>query len=88
VRICAGRRHDRNRISLGRKERQVFPRRFSPQQTRFRLTVINDVPLEDYVTSVISSEIERKVSARTAKGSRGDFAQLAVVPEGKCRSSR
>ena len=40
-----------------RKERQVFRGAFRLVKTRAGLTVINDVSLEEYVTSVISSEM-------------------------------
>jgi stage II sporulation protein D len=40
-----------------RKERQVFRGAFRLIKREAGLTVINDVPLEDYVTSVISSEM-------------------------------
>ena len=40
-----------------RKERQVFRGAFRLMKRETGLTVINDVPLEDYVTSVISSEM-------------------------------
>jgi SpoIID/LytB domain protein len=40
-----------------RKERQVFRGAFRLVKRDAGLTVINDVPLEDYVTSVISSEM-------------------------------
>jgi stage II sporulation protein D len=40
-----------------RKERQVFRGSFRIVKRQAGLTVINDVPLEDYVTSVISSEM-------------------------------
>jgi SpoIID/LytB domain protein len=40
-----------------RKERQVFRGAFRLMKRDAGLTVINDVPLEDYVTSVISSEM-------------------------------
>ena len=40
-----------------RKERQVFRGAFRFVKTRAGLTVINDVSLEEYVTSVISSEM-------------------------------
>jgi peptidoglycan hydrolase-like amidase len=48
-------------IGLGfhweRKERQVFRGVFRLIKREAGLTVVNDVPLEDYVTSVISSEM-------------------------------
>ncbi|MFZ0676346.1 SpoIID/LytB domain-containing protein, partial [Candidatus Binatus sp.] len=40
-----------------RKERQIFRGAFRLIKREAGLTVINDVPLEDYVTSVISSEM-------------------------------
>jgi stage II sporulation protein D len=40
-----------------RKERQVFRGAFRLIKREAGLTVVNDVPLEDYVTSVISSEM-------------------------------
>src|SRR6266850_493156 len=40
-----------------RKERQVFRGTFRVVKRDAGLTVINDVPLEEYVTSVISSEM-------------------------------
>src|SRR6266850_6299160 len=40
-----------------RKERQVFRGAFRLVKPQAGLTVINDVPLEEYVTSVISSEM-------------------------------
>jgi stage II sporulation protein D len=40
-----------------RKERQVFRGAIRPIKREAGLTVINEVPLEDYVTSVISSEM-------------------------------
>src|SRR5712672_2827602 len=40
-----------------RKERQVFHGAFRLVKRAAGLTVINDVPLEEYVTSVISSEM-------------------------------
>jgi stage II sporulation protein D len=52
-----------NNVTIGigfhweRKERQVFRGAFRLIKREAGLTVINDVPLEDYVTSVISSEM-------------------------------
>ncbi len=43
-----------------RKERQVFRGAFRLSKRDSGLTVINDVPLEDYVTSVISSEMSAR----------------------------
>ncbi|MGA9471440.1 MAG: SpoIID/LytB domain-containing protein, partial [Terriglobales bacterium] len=40
-----------------RKERQIFRGAFRLIKREAGLTIINDVPLEDYVTSVISSEM-------------------------------
>ncbi len=52
-----------NNVTIGigfhweRKERQVFRGAFRLVKREAGLTVINDVPLEEYVTSVISSEM-------------------------------
>ena len=57
VRVCAGRRHDRNRISLGTQGAPGFPRGFSPRKASGGPDGDQRCPLEEYVTSVISSEM-------------------------------
>ena len=82
--VCARRRHHRNRISLGTQgATSISWRSFRLIKREAGLTVINDVSLEEYVTSVISSEMSASCPSRNAESSRGDFAQLAVVSEGE-----
>jgi len=50
-----------------RKERQVFRGAFRLIKREAGLTVINDVPLEDYVTSVISSEMSASCPLESLK---------------------
>jgi SpoIID/LytB domain protein len=50
-----------------RKERQVFRGAFRLVKREAGLTVINDVPLEDYVTSVISSEMSASCPIESLK---------------------
>jgi stage II sporulation protein D len=50
-----------------RKERQVFRGAFRLMKRTAGLTVINDVPLEEYVTSVISSEMSASCPLESLK---------------------
>jgi len=88
---CARLRWTHVTIGIGfhweRKERQVFRGAFRLVKPQAGLTVINDVPLEEYVTSVISSEMSASCPPELLKLTR-DFAQLAAVSESKFRSLR
>jgi stage II sporulation protein D len=77
-----------------RKERQVFRGAFRLITRDAALTVINDVPLEDYVTSVISSEMSASCPLELLKAhaviSRSWlwFPKASPTPSAKAQSQR
>ena len=77
-----------------RKERQVFRGAFRLIKRDAGLTVINDVPLEDYVTSVISSEMSASCPLELLKAhaviSRSWlwFPKANPTPSAKAQSQR
>ena len=66
-----------------RKERQVFRGVFRLIKRDAGLTVINDVPLEDYVTSVISSEMSASCPLELLKAHAVISRSWLWFPKGK-----
>ena len=77
-----------------RKERQVFRGAFRLIKREAELTVINDVPLEEYVTSVISSEMSASCPLELLKAhaviSRSwlRFPKVSPTPSVKAQGQR